>query len=80
MSAAHARLIGGEAFAPLHKTFREAERFDPRTNGWEAMPPMPTARHGLGAVALGSVIHVVSGGPQPGGSFSGVHEVLAPAR
>ena len=73
-------VFGGEAFVPLHKTFNEAERFDPRTNRWEAMPPLPTARHGLGAVAVGGAIHVVSGGPQPGGSFSGVHEILSVTR
>lgn len=73
-------VFGGETLSPVHKTFSEAERFDPRTGKWEAMPPMPTPRHGLGAAVLGNAIHVISGGPQPGAAFSGVHEVLTPGR
>lgn len=71
-------VFGGEALSPVHKTFSEAERYDPRARKWEAMPPMPTARHGLGAAVLGGAIHVISGGPQPGAAFSGLHEVLTP--
>jgi hypothetical protein len=71
-------VFGGEMFSPQHRTFSEAERYDAKTRRWDAMPPMPTARHGLGAAVLGGSIHVVSGGPQPGASFSGAHEVLTP--
>jgi hypothetical protein len=39
---------------------------------------MPTPRHGLAAIVLEGRIHVVSGGPQPGGSYSDVHEVFSP--
>jgi len=39
---------------------------------------MPTARHGLGAVAVGERIYVVSGGPTPGGSASARNEVFTP--
>jgi N-acetylneuraminic acid mutarotase len=73
-------VFGGEMVSPQHRTFNEVERFDPRAGRWEAMPTMPTARHGLGAAVIGGSIHVVSGGPQPGASFSGVHEVLTPGR
>jgi hypothetical protein len=39
---------------------------------------MPTARHGLGAAALGQSIYVIAGGPKPGASFSSVNEVFMP--
>jgi hypothetical protein len=39
---------------------------------------MPTGRHGLGSAAVQGHIHVISGGPTPGGSFSNVHEVFTP--
>lgn len=37
---------------------------------------MPTTRHGLGAAVFGNSIYVISGGPQPGTSFSSVNEVF----
>jgi hypothetical protein len=37
---------------------------------------MPTARHGLGVVAVGNVVHVIAGGPTPGFSFSSANEAL----
>ena len=39
---------------------------------------MPTPRHGLTAIAFEGRIHVLSGGPQPGGSYSAAHEILSP--
>jgi N-acetylneuraminic acid mutarotase len=70
-------VFGGETVRGLaSKTFDEAERFDPATARWERLPPMPTARHGLGAVSLGGAIHVLSGGPKPGFAFSTANERL----
>jgi hypothetical protein len=46
------------------------------SNVWEALPPMPTPRHGLGAAAIGDRIYVVSGGSQPGLAFSTANEAL----
>jgi hypothetical protein len=37
---------------------------------------MPTASHGLGAVALSNRIYVMAGGTTPGGSSSGYNEVF----
>lgn len=60
-------VFGGETVRRFSsRTFEEAERFDPGTGRWELLPPMPTARHGLGAASLGEAIYVVSGGPEPG--------------
>ena len=47
-------------------------------NRWSALAPMPTPRHGLTAIAVDGRIHVLSGGPQPGGSYSAAHEILSP--
>jgi hypothetical protein len=39
---------------------------------------MPTARHGLGAVAIGGRMFVIAGGPTPGGSSSPANEIFTP--
>ena len=68
-------MFGGEA--PTG-TFGQVEVFDATAGRWSALAPMPTPRHGLAAIALEGRIHVVSGGPQPGGSYSAAHEILSP--
>jgi hypothetical protein len=69
---------GGEA----ETTFEEAEAYDVEAGTWVSLPPLPTPRHGLGVVAVGTTIHVVAGGPEPGLAFSDAHEAidLAPLR
>jgi hypothetical protein len=37
---------------------------------------MPTARHGLSAVAIGTNIYVIGGGPQPDISFVNVNQTF----
>jgi N-acetylneuraminic acid mutarotase len=70
-------VFGGETVRALSsKTFDDAERFDPATGRWERLPPMPTARHGLGAASFGEAIHVLSGGPRPGLAFGTANERL----
>jgi Kelch motif/Galactose oxidase, central domain len=44
---------------------------------WRRVADMRVPRHGLAIVAESDRVHFVSGGPQPGGSFSDAHEVLA---
>ena len=74
-----AYVFGGETVTQSSsKTFNEAERYDPTGNRWERLPPMPTARHGLGAAAVGDGIYVISGGPQPGFAFGTANERLVP--
>ena len=43
---------------------------------WEVVEELEVARHGLLVVALNRVLHVIGGGPQPGLTVSGVHEVI----
>jgi hypothetical protein len=44
------------------------------------LPPMPSARHGLGAAPFGEGIYVLGGGPEPGLSFGAANERLVDAR
>jgi hypothetical protein len=68
-------VFGGEA--PTG-TFGQVEACDAAADRWSAFAPMPTRRHGLTAIAFEGRIHVLSGGPQPGGSYSAAHEVFSP--
>jgi hypothetical protein len=63
---------GGEA----DSTFDDAEAFDVEGRRWIVLPPMPTARHGLGVVAVETVVYVIAGGPEPGFAFSDVTESI----
>lgn len=69
--------FGGERLDPANRgTFDAAERYDPRTQRWERLPPIPSSRHGLGAAAIDGGIHVISGGPGAGFTFGNAHERL----
>jgi N-acetylneuraminic acid mutarotase len=58
--------------------FRETEMYDPRTDSWQAMTPMPTPRHGIGAAVLLGRIHIPGGGPIEGFGVTNVHEAFQP--
>ncbi len=45
-------LFGGETVTPEERTFDEAERYRLAEDRRERLPAMPTARHGLDAVAV----------------------------
>jgi Galactose oxidase, central domain/Kelch motif len=65
---------GGGEVPGAPDTVRTIECLD--QGGWERVTTMRVPRHGLAVVAEGNRIHFVSGGPEPGGSFSDAHEVL----
>ena len=70
-------VFGGEIFHPSASVFAEVWRYVLEKDEWQAMPPLPTPRHGLGAGVIGSNIHVVGGATKPGGrGTSDIHEVL----
>jgi N-acetylneuraminic acid mutarotase len=73
-------VFGGEVGGAAGRTFGEAEAYDPATNTWEALAPMPTPRHGLGVAAAGGDIFVIAGGPQPGLTATDQTEVLCGAK
>ena len=52
----------------LTSNLTAAEAYDPATDGWTALPPVPTARGGIAAATLGGRIHVF-GGEGSGGTF-----------
>lgn len=59
-------------------TFDNNESYDITTNKWDQGLAMPTARHGLVAVANVDKIYVIGGGPNPGGSRSSANEIFLP--
>ena len=59
------------------RVFGQMESYDPNTDTWQSHAPMPTPRHGLGAVLLGRSIHVAGGGVVVGGGIqSSTHEAF----
>jgi N-acetylneuraminic acid mutarotase len=75
--------MGGEAGIVVNKeitqakVFAQMESYDPATDSWQHHAPMLTARHAVGAVAIGDRIYVAGGGAVTGGSVqSAVHEAF----
>jgi N-acetylneuraminic acid mutarotase len=60
--------FGGEYFDNGGRVHPEVWRYDPKTDAWTAATPMPTPRHGLGAVVLDDAIWLVGGAKRPSGS------------
>jgi hypothetical protein len=48
-----------------------AERFDPKTNRWETLAPLPQGAGGLAAVTAGDEVVAIGGGDDPGGWVTG---------
>jgi N-acetylneuraminic acid mutarotase len=66
-------VVGGEAYLnDLVGTYRTHEAYDPKTNSWQRLPPMPTPRHGLAVAEIGGKMYAVSGSNVAGGG--GPHE------
>jgi hypothetical protein len=49
-------------------TFKAVEAYDPASNSWSVMPPMPVSRHGLAAGAIGNKLILVGGDVQSSGT------------
>lgn len=79
----HGRLyvFGGEFFTSTGGgVFTENEEYDPATDTWRAMAPMPLPRHGFGAVAVGDTLYLIGGGPEAGYSVSETNAGFIPPR
>jgi N-acetylneuraminic acid mutarotase len=62
-------VAGGEFQDPhMMATFRSVEAYDPASNTWSVMPPMPVSRHGLAAGAIGNRLLLVGGDVQSAGT------------
>jgi hypothetical protein len=72
--------FGGEFFQPQPGgVYAEAWCYIPALDVWQAIPDMPSPRHGLGAVAIGDDIHVIGGALGVGGrETSALVEVFTP--
>jgi len=74
-------VFGGEGnAADPNGIFHEVEAYDPQTDAWVRMPPMPTGRHGIYAAVLGSVIYLPGGSTRQGLGVTGLNEAYALAR
>ena len=78
--------VAGGEFQDTHMmaTFRAVEAYDPASNTWSVMPPMPVSRHGLAAGAIGNRLILVGGDVQSSGtgvdvSTSEVDALIIPA-
>jgi N-acetylneuraminic acid mutarotase len=61
-------VFGGEYFDNGGRVHPEVWIYDPKTDAWTGATPMPTPRHGLGAVALNGEIWLVGGAKRPSGN------------
>jgi N-acetylneuraminic acid mutarotase len=68
-------VIGGEGNrADLNGVFHETESYDPTTDRWRTDAPMRTARHGIGAAVLESLLIVPGGATREGFGAVAVNE------
>lgn len=62
-------VAGGEYQDPrMMATFRTVEAYDPASNSWSDLPPMPVSRHGLAGGAIGNRLFLVGGDVQSAGT------------
>lgn len=82
-------VLGGELRDyHMDAIFRDMEAFDPATDEWLRLQPMPTARHGVNVAVIGNQLHAIGGhvafdGTGEHDADTGVHEVFeftAPSR
>jgi peroxiredoxin len=61
---------GGEVTTKqLVGAFRAVEAYDPATNSWATLPPMPLPRHGVAGAVIGDRFYLVSGMIQSAGAL-----------
>ncbi|KZN52338.1 hypothetical protein N474_23130 [Pseudoalteromonas luteoviolacea CPMOR-2] len=64
-------VTGGEVFGPKNnwkagQAFKQVWSYDPQTDSWEALPDMPTPRHGHGMVTLNNTLYIIGGAEKVG--------------
>src|SRR6476660_8687043 len=63
-------VAGGEVTTQqLVGAFRAIEAYDPMTNSWSTLPPMPMPRHGAAGAVIGNRLYLVSGMIQSAGAL-----------
>ena len=74
-------VFGGEYFDNGGRVHPEVWAYDPGKDAWTPAAPMPTPRHGLGAVTIGGAIWLVGGAKKPSGNdTSNTVESFEPGR
>ena len=64
-------VAGGEVTTKqLVGAFRAIEAYDPATNSWATLPPMPMPRHGVAGAVIGNRFYLVSGMIQSAGALA----------
>ena len=70
-------IIGGEGSG---QAWSSVEAYDPATDSWRSLAPMPTPRHGIqGAVCNGGIYIAAGADGQGGGNDTNVNDVFFPA-
>jgi hypothetical protein len=62
----------------LPNIFNQNEAYDPITDSWQTLPPMPTARHGLVAGLVDGKMSLIGGGTIAGLRASNTVEEYVP--
>src|SRR4029453_168525 len=71
-------VAGGEVTTDqLVGAFRAIEAYDPLTNTWSTLPPMPMPRHGAAGAVIGNRLYLVSGMIQSAGALVFLDPTLA---
>jgi N-acetylneuraminic acid mutarotase len=71
-------VAGGEVTTTeLVAAFRAVEAYDPATNSWMTLPPMPMPRHGMAGAVIGNRFHLVSGMIQSAGALTFLDPTLS---
>ena len=80
-SGTDGRLIyvaGGEVTTTqLVGAYRAVEAYNPATNSWITLPPMPMPRHGVAGAVIGNRFHLVSGMIQSAGALTFLDPTLS---
>lgn len=73
-------VVGGEGnpTAGSEGVFSEVEAFTPATNTWEALTPMISPRHGMGAAVVGGRLYVPGGADIQSFGAVATHDVFTP--
>lgn len=72
-------VAGGEGNpATASRVFAEVEVYTVSADRWDALPPMPTPRHGMGGAVSGGVFYVPGGATREGFGAVDTHEILRP--
>ena len=72
-------VFGGEGNPDAETgVFEEASAYDPASDSWAELEPMPTPRHGTGGAAVRGIIHIPGGATKAAFGAVRTHEAYSP--